>query len=69
MFLLIRNSADLLEKSSRYERHTSSGLPRILILGDSTGAGAGVEDPKSLIAGRFGTDFSQAYIQNESVND
>lgn len=68
MFLLVRKSADLVTASHAFERRMEGGSPRILVLGDSTGVGTGVSDPKDSIAGRLGTDFPKAFVQNGSVN-
>lgn len=66
--LLIRKSQDLVAKSSVYERRLPDGSPRILIIGDSTGVGTGVSNSTFSIAGRFGTEFPNASIRNESTN-
>lgn len=67
-FVLTRKSSELVKMSARYERRLTEGKPRILVIGDSTGVGTGVDDPTESIAGMFGTEFPSAYIQNESVN-
>ncbi len=60
-------SAKLVAASRPFERNTG-GTPRILVVGDSTGVGTGVRDPRGSVAGRFGTDFPDADIRNLSVN-
>ncbi len=67
LLLLVRTGAELVQRSKPFERRNEAGTPRILILGDSTGVGTGA-DPVSSIAGRFGKDFPNAFVQNESRN-
>jgi len=67
-FLLVRKSSELVAKSMRYEQAPANGSPRIMVIGDSTGVGTGVNDPTLSIAGRFGSEFPNALIRNESVN-
>lgn len=40
----------------------------ILIIGDSTGYGTGVKNPKDSIAGRIGSDYPKYRIENQSHN-
>lgn len=50
--------------------YTQSGTDagNILIIGDSTGYGTGVKNPKDSIAGRIGSDFPKHRIENQSHN-
>ena len=65
--LLVREGVKLVSRSRGFERRTEGGTPRIFVIGDSTGVGTGTE-PGFSIAGRLGSDFPEAFIQNESVN-
>lgn len=65
---LLQSSRELVRKSRVFEQRVPQGSPRILVLGDSTAVGTGVEDPLGSIAGRFGRDFPDAYIENHAVN-
>jgi lysophospholipase L1-like esterase len=49
--------------------YTQQGNGKTLhVLGDSTGYGTGVRDPKDSIAGRIGQDYPNLRITNDSVN-
>ncbi len=65
---LVRNSAALVRRSRVFERRITGGRPRILVLGDSTAVGTGVDDPSGSVAGHFGRDFPGAYIETHAVN-
>ncbi len=67
-YVLLQHSKELVAKSSRFEQRKDGGSPRILVLGDSTAVGTGVNDPKGSTAGRFATDFPNADIWNFAVN-
>ncbi len=41
---------------------------RLLVVGDSTGYGTGATHPEESVAGRLGTLYPEASIENESVN-
>lgn len=64
----IKTSRIIQEHSVAYEQHPVKPTMRILIAGDSTGVGTGSSDPRYSIAGRIGSDFPQADIQNISEN-
>lgn len=64
---LIAVSTKLVEVSKPY-RQQGNGIPRILVLGDSTAVGTGTQDPRGSVAGRFGQDYPNAEIVNLSIN-
>ena len=41
---------------------------RVLVVGDSTGAGVGCESPAESVAGRLAEDFAQVEVQNAAVS-
>lgn len=57
----------LITQTSPYTQ-TGTGAGNILIVGDSTGYGTGVTNPKDSIAGRIGADFPHYRIDNQSHN-
>lgn len=65
-FLLYRKGIKLVEKSEAYTQK-GNGM-RILVLGDSTAVGTGVEDKKDSTAGRLGAKYSDAEIMNFAEN-
>ncbi len=67
-YLHVRQGRELSARSRRFERHITGGVPRILILGDSTAVGTGVSDPEKSIAGRFAADFPNADVWNAAAN-
>ncbi len=66
--LFIREPAGLIAATTKFERKTEGGTPRILVIGDSTGVGVGSSAPILSIAGRLGTTYLRAYIENHSVS-
>ncbi len=64
----IEISKPLIKEAKAYEQQTSSSSKRILVAGDSTGVGVGAKDPKTSIAGRIGSIFTDANIINISVS-
>lgn len=66
--LFIREPAELIRTTTAFERKTEGGTPRILIVGDSTGVGVGSSAPILSIAGRLGTTYLRAYIENRAVS-
>lgn len=61
-------TAELIRAARPFERRIENGSPRILIIGDSTGVGVGSDTPEHSIAGRIGSDFQNAYIENRAVS-
>ena len=68
MHVLIRKSGELVAKSVPFQHLVTHAHPRILILGDSTAVGTGVDDPRLSIAGRFSTEFPDAEVRNLGIN-
>ncbi len=68
VYLLLKNSSVLVEKSSPYERRLPGAPMRVLILGDSTAVGTGATDTADSTAGRFGALYPEAEIVNLAVN-
>lgn len=64
----IQVSKGIQDASVPYEQHPENPTMRILVAGDSTGVGTGAESPRDSIAGRIGSDFPNADIQNISEN-
>ena len=53
---LIRESRVLVRGSIPYQRATIPEAPKVLFVGDSTGAGVGAPRPEESLAGRFGAE-------------
>ncbi len=58
----------LIAKTQPYEQAGTSEGPYILIIGDSTGYGTGVTHKEHSVAGRLGTEYPNASIENQSIN-
>ena len=56
----------LAEKTKPFQNSPSQVGKRILIVGDSLGAGVGAEEPSRSVAGRIARDFPRAGITNAS---
>ncbi len=65
---LIGVGKGLAEKSKPFEQHPTNPTKRILVLGDSTGVGTGVDEPAQSVAGYFGKKYPNAEVINLSVN-
>jgi lysophospholipase L1-like esterase len=65
---LIAVGRGLAAHAVRFEQPREGGVPRILVVGDSTAVGTGVTDPRGSIAGRFGQEFPRADIRNAGIN-
>lgn len=65
---LLRSGAEVSREAARFERANPNASMRILVAGDSTAVGTGAHDPKDSIAGRVGTLFADAHIENIGVN-
>lgn len=65
-YLLFRKGVELAKEARAFEQQGSS--MRILVLGDSTAFGTGVDDPKYSTAGRLGAKYPQAEIVNLAEN-
>ncbi len=65
---LIREGQMLVRSSTPYERMVVPGALSVLFLGDSTGVGVGALSPEDSVAGRFGRDFPEWNITNQSVS-
>lgn len=65
---LVRESAVLVGKATLFEQHPSDANKHILFLGDSTAVGVGSEDDRKSVAGRFGSLFPRADIENLGVS-
>jgi lysophospholipase L1-like esterase len=68
MAMLLQQSKQLVAVSEAFEQSTPTAYPRILVLGDSTAVGTGVNDSRDSIAGKFGKDFPDALIVNRAIN-
>lgn len=64
----LRESKILIRMASRYKQHPTNATTRILIAGDSIGAGVGAIDSNQSIAGRIGKEFPQAEVVNISAS-
>lgn len=65
---LIKNSSGLVKKSVPYTQAPPSPSRKFLIIGDSTGVGTGTSSAKFSLAGRLGTKYPDATVENKSVN-
>ncbi len=54
------------EKTNPFQNRPSQIKNRILVVGDSLGAGVGAEDPSKSVAGRIASDFPHTGITNAS---
>lgn len=68
IFFLIRKSKILIEKALPFERMLLNASMNILILGDSTAVGTGSDDNTLSTAGRLGTLYPEATIENLGKN-
>lgn len=55
-------------RTVRFERVRSNSALRILVAGDSTGVGVAAGDPALSVAGRFGSAYPAAHVENTSRN-
>lgn len=65
---LIQEGQMLVRSSTLYERMVAPSAPHALFVGDSTGVGVGALSPEDSLAGRFGSDFPEWNITNQSVS-
>lgn len=64
---LITMSSRLVTDAERYERTPETGRPRILVVGDSTGAGVGADAPEHSVPGRIAR-LLDATVENRAVS-
>ena len=67
-YLLIAQSNSLVEVSRSFEVINPDADMKILVLGDSTAVGTGVDDPKKSTAGRLSERYPEAEVNNISQN-
>ncbi len=67
-YLLFRKSKSLVEKSIPFERINEKAEQKILVLGDSTAVGTGVEEPSLSTAGRLSALYPDAEVRNLAQN-
>lgn len=66
IYKAVKKSVSLIDRALPYQQTPTEATMHILVAGDSTGVGVGVEDIQDSIAGRIGKDFPQATIENIS---
>lgn len=67
-YLLIDQSKKLVEASRSFEVIQPDADMKILVLGDSTAVGTGVDDPHKSTAGRLSERYPEAEVKNISQN-
>ncbi len=68
MALRMGHGAALVQRSMAFSTHPPQPTFRILVAGDSTAVGTGVQHPKESVAGRLAQDLPHAEITNIGVN-
>jgi len=64
----ITRGIKLSESSVPFQHREAQARYRMLVIGDSTGVGTGVNDPKDSVAGRLFQDFPHGTIENRARN-
>ncbi len=67
-FLLFRKSKNLVERSVPFESLRENSKQKILVLGDSTAVGTGVDDLSLSTAGRLSNVYPEAQVINRAQN-
>ncbi len=65
---LIRIGVELAEKAQIYEQSPENPQATVLVVGDSSAVGTGVDIPEHSVAGYLGADFPNVKIENLAVN-
>jgi lysophospholipase L1-like esterase len=68
MYLQIKKSSELIEDAIPFSRAVENPSIRILVLGDSTAYGTGAKQSEDTTAGRLGSLYPDASIENRAVN-
>ncbi len=64
----IYKGKELVDAGTAFELRNPLAVKRVLIIGDSTGAGTGADDPADSVAGRIAREFPSVEIINMSIN-
>lgn len=68
LFWRVHQGRAIADGSRKFEVNRADAPVKILVVGDSTGVGTGVQDPSDSIAGRIYGDNPNVYIRNRSHN-